>query len=366
MMKIRNNKYQFLSSTMKGLGMLLAIFISLSACKKDDFDPFNPSLPEPPIEEPARPGSIGIIGDTSDVKTATQGGVVIMGGSTDVDAAFQWMINRSGGGDVVIIRASGTDAYNSYVNKLGKVNSVETLKIDSRKLADNDGVSRIVRNAEMLFIAGGDQSDYTEYWKGTKLMDAINYLMNEKKVPVGGTSAGAAVLGNYYYSGERASVTSAAALGNPYSRDITLYKDDFLRTPFLQNVVTDQHFSQRERQGRTAVFLGRIMTDWNKTPFAVAVDERTAVCIDEAGKAEVKGSNKAFFIKTFSNRLPEVFEANKSVTWNHDGKALRVFEIAGGVAGNSFDMVSFEPENSSGLSSTWWSVIAGKMFFITD
>jgi hypothetical protein len=35
-----------------------------------------------------------------------------MGGGTDVDAAFQWMCQRSGGGDFLVIRATGTDAYN--------------------------------------------------------------------------------------------------------------------------------------------------------------------------------------------------------------------------------------------------------------
>src|ERR1700712_3789411 len=108
---------------------------------------------------------MGIIGDTADVKTPTRGGSVLMGGGKDVDAAFKWMINRSGGGDVVIIRASGTAAYNPYIFGLGKVNSVETLKIDSRELANNDTVVRIIRNAEMLFIAGGDQSNYMKYWK---------------------------------------------------------------------------------------------------------------------------------------------------------------------------------------------------------
>ena len=39
-------------------------------------------------------------------------GLVIMGGGTDVDAAFQWMCERAGGGDFVVIRTTGTDAYN--------------------------------------------------------------------------------------------------------------------------------------------------------------------------------------------------------------------------------------------------------------
>lgn len=131
-----------------------------------------------------RPSSLGIIGDTTDVKTFTKNGIVLMGGGKDVDAAFKWMIEKSGGGNAVIIRASGTDAYNKYVYNLGKLHSVETLKIDSRVLADNDTVIRIIRNAEMLWIAGGDQSNYMNYWKGTKTAEAINYLINKKRFPL--------------------------------------------------------------------------------------------------------------------------------------------------------------------------------------
>lgn len=343
---------------MQRLTILFFVIYLLVACgKKDVPNPFDPTTPQPTNPSP-RPASIGIVGDTTDIKTATRSGIVIMGGGADVDAAFRWMIERSGGGDVVIIRASGTDAYNSYVNGLGRVNSVETLKIDSRRLADDEGVARIIRNAEMLFIAGGDQADYTGYWKGTKVMAAINYLLTEKKVPVGGTSAGAAILGQYYFSAERGGVDSPEALGNPYAQKITLGRDDFLRAPFMQNVITDQHFSQRDRQGRTAVFLGRIMKDWNQAPRAIAVDERTAVCIDEDGKAEVLGSNKAFFVQTDAAKAPETFAANSSVTWNHGGEALRVSSISAGSA-NRFNMNTFEAENTTGLEKWWWSVMSG-------
>jgi len=58
-----------------------------------------------------RTASLGIIGDTAEVRTRTKTGVVLMGGGKDVDAAFKWMIGKSGGGNVVIIRASGTNAF---------------------------------------------------------------------------------------------------------------------------------------------------------------------------------------------------------------------------------------------------------------
>ena len=342
----------------KNFYLLLTIAL-FTGCSKSDPNPFDNHKPPSTGGQASRPASIGIVGDSTDVQTTTKSGIVIMGGGTDVDAAFQWMINRSGGGDVVIIRATGTDAYNPYVNKLGKVNSVETLKIDSRKLADDDGVARIIRNAELLFIAGGDQSDYTGYWKGTKVMTAINYLLTEKKVPVGGTSAGAAILGNYYFSAERGGIESPEALTNPYAQRITISKDDFLKAPFLQNVITDQHFTQRDRQGRLAVFLGRILQDWGKTPYGIAVDEATAVCIDETGMAQVVGRNKAFFLKTEAAKKPETFEANKAVTWNNDGKAIQVSAISATAGNNKFNMSTFEPDNTSGLEKFWWSVVSG-------
>src|SRR5699024_9900316 len=105
-------------------------------------------------------------------------------------------------------RASGTDAYNKYIYGLGKVNSVETLLINSRSIANDEGIVQTIRNAEMLFIAGGNQSDYMTYWKDTKTSEALNYLMNEKKIPLGGTSAGSAILGGLYFSGENGSITS--------------------------------------------------------------------------------------------------------------------------------------------------------------
>lgn len=337
------------------LTLLITILIG---CKKtEDRNPFAPNAPKASV----RTASLGIIGDSSDVKTVTKAGLVIMGGGNDVDAAFRWMIARSGGGDIVVIRATGTDAYNEYVRSLGNIHSVETLKIDSRTLANDPKVAHVIRNAEMLFIAGGDQSDYVNYWKGTKVMDAINYLLQEKKVPVGGTSAGAAIFGNYYYAAEKGGVDSPEALANPYYEKITLRKDDFLKVPYLEKIITDQHFSQRNREGRLAVFLGRILMDWNKDINAIAVDEKTAVCIDENGIATVFGNNKAFFLKTTLANKPEVFKEGNSMTWNNGGKAMRASAIEGTVQNNKFDIHNFEPIGTIGWNHNWWFINSGSL-----
>src|SRR6188768_1184133 len=58
------------------------------------------------------------VGNPNDIVTAVSPGVVLMGGGTDVDAAFQWMCSKAGNGDFLVIRATGTDAYNPYIQDL--------------------------------------------------------------------------------------------------------------------------------------------------------------------------------------------------------------------------------------------------------
>ena len=335
--------------------LLVQTLLSCAAVKQDTT-----------IKYPNRPASLGIIGDTADVKTPTKAGMVMMGGGKDVDAAFKWMINRSGGGDVVIIRASGTPAYNPYINELGKVNSVETLKIDSRELANNDTVAGIIRHAEMLFIAGGDQSNYMKYWKGTKTMDAINYLLSTKHVPVGGTSAGCAILGGIYYSGEGGSLTADSALANPYDKLVTLYNNDFLHAPFLRNVITDQHYVTRSRQGRHVVFLSRIIQNWHIPAKGIAADERTAVCMDDKGQAVVFGSSKAYFLLPDLKKPAEVCAPGQPLTWNRNNRAIKVYEIQGSATGaGHFDVAGFDANKATGGTWQWWWVNGGKLNGLT-
>src|SRR5256885_12399752 len=58
------------------------------------------------------------VGNPNDVTTSTTAGTVLMGGGTDVDAAFQWMCQRSGNAAFLGIRTTGTNAYNPYIQQL--------------------------------------------------------------------------------------------------------------------------------------------------------------------------------------------------------------------------------------------------------
>src|SRR6185369_7495087 len=129
------------------------------------------------------------VGDPTNVVLAqpNKPAMVLMGGGPDVDAAFAWMIKKSGGGNFVVIRSRGTDAYNPYIYAMGGVQSVETLVIPSRDAANDPFVLQRIRGAEALFIAGGDQSDYINFWEGTPVQAAIQELASHN-IPIGGTS----------------------------------------------------------------------------------------------------------------------------------------------------------------------------------
>lgn len=302
-----------------------------------------------------------IVGDAADVTRTTSGGTVLMGGGTDVDAAFQWMITKSGGGDFVILRAAGTDGYNSYVyTDLGGVNSCETLIIASRADANDPVVEQKIRNAEAVFIAGGDQANYVNFWEGTRVEDALNYLINTKKVPLGGTSAGCAIQGKTYFSAVNGTITTAQALANPYNSLLTLGRNNFLNNSYLDNTITDTHFNNPDRRGRLVTFLARMSKDFGGQPKGIGVDEQTAVCIDQNGSARVYGTGTAFFLRQrTSTGTPERCVSGSSLDWYRSKQAVSVYKITGSTSGaGPFSLTSW---SGSGGSSQFYYVDYGTL-----
>jgi cyanophycinase len=250
------------------------------------------------------------VGNSHDVTTQTRGGFALMGGGDDLDIAFRWMCDLSGGGDFLVLRATGSDDYNDYVRKLCKVNSVATLVIPDRQAAQNPIVASRIRQAEALFIAGGDQSNYIKYWQGTPVTEAVQELI-ARGVPVGGTSAGEAVLGEYVFSAMNDSVESEETLKDPFNKRVTIARG-FLKIPHVENTILDQHFIAREREGRLLGFMARIATD-NKLREVrgIGVDEKSAVLMLPIGIVEVVGrTHGAYFYRATSQP-----SSRKPLTW---------------------------------------------------
>lgn len=303
-----------------------------------------------------------LTGNAADVTTNHQAGVCLMGGNSEQTEAMKWFLNQAHGGDVVVLRASGSDGYNNYFySQLGvSINSVRTFVIHNTNGAVDPYVLEKVANAEAIWFAGGDQYDYVNYFKDNAMEDALNAFINTKKGVIGGLSAGMAIMGSAYFSAENGVLESDAALLNPYHARATVGYNDFLEVPFLEDVIADSHFANRNRQGRISVFLARFAEDNHRRSFGIASDENTAITINTDGKAIVYGSGSAYFLQAncTNSYTPETIVKFQPLTWKRGGEAIKVYKIPGNITGsNYFDLSDWE----TGNGGTWqnWSVDAG-------
>jgi cyanophycinase len=221
--------------------------------------------------------------------------LALMGGGGSVDAAYRAIVDHAGRGHIVILRAVDDDSFDpedgdygiSFATTWGPVTSAETITFHNRQAAHDPRVLAALRGADGIFIAGGDQSNYIRYWKGTPVQEALNAHVRANR-PIGGSSAGLAILGHYSYPClDSVSMESKVALPDPFSSGVML-ESDFMHFPGLEQVITDSHFSERSRLGRLIVFLARL----NQGPaqpaiFGLGIDEKTALLIDGTGHAQL-------------------------------------------------------------------------------
>src|ERR1700728_3259650 len=274
--------------------------------------------------------------------------VVLLGGHGDVDEATSFLCRHSGGGELVVLRASGADDYNSEFQSACPGNSVVTLVITSREGANDPFVAEKIRKAHAIFIAGGDQSNYVKYWTGNAVQKEINEDV-KRGVPIGGSSAGLAVQGEFVFDSMLDTVKSPEALANPYDPRVTLLRD-FLSIPVLKSIITDSHFSQRERMGRSLAFLARIVQDgWAPEAHGIGVDETTAVLVEADGHAKVVGKNSAYLM-TLDHR-PELCAPGKPLTALH----IKVIKLS---AGDNFDLKTW---TATGGTAFEVNVVDGKL-----
>lgn len=305
-------------------------------------------------------------GSSNNITSNPQGGVCLMGGATENDNAMKWFLSRADGGDILVLRASGSDGYNDYFyEQLGvELNSVESIVFHEAAASNEEYIQDKINQAEAIWFAGGDQWKYISYWKGTVIDTLIRKAVSERNIVIGGTSAGMAILGQHVFSAMNGTVTSEEVLANPFHSDIHI-ASDFLMLDFLKDVVTDTHYDNPDRKGRHMVFMAHALLSHGSVR-GIACDEYTSVCIDESGIAKVFGAypeydDNAYFLQVncnISENVPEVWQEGKPITWNKNKSAIKVYKVKGTTIGiNHFDMNNW----TSGSGGFWenWSIEQG-------
>lgn len=306
-----------------------------------------------------------LTGSSEDAMVEPEFGLCMMGGGIEHDEAMKWFLQKANGGDVVVLRASGSNGYNNYMyNQLGvSLNSVETIVFHSVDASFDEYVLTRLNGAEAIWIAGGDQEDYINYWKGTPVQDAINELLNERGGAVGGTSAGMAILGQGYFTGINGSATSAIAMNNPFHYTVNLGWNDFIEAPFLGNTITDSHLNERNRYGRLMTFMARLIVENNLESIrGIGANQHVAVAIDQDGKARVFGDypqySDEFMYFLRSNcevdQAPEVIQSGIPLTWNRSQKAVKVYKVPATSTGENFFSLSDWETGHGGEWQNWY------------
>lgn len=258
----------------------------------------------PRPEKPA--GLISVIIGNSEDKAVelTDGPVaILMGGGPEVDRAFEkYAYPTIKGGDIVVLRTDKIGGYNPYLYEQivkGELqpDSVETIQLDTQEQANSDYAAWAIETAEMVWIAGGDQSAYLAAWRGTRSQEALQKVWNKGGV-LGGTSAGLAVLGEFVYDpGATEAAISTESIANPYNKGTTI-SDRFLDIPWLDNTITETHFRNRDRMGRTLGFMAILRQD-ERTPQirALCISEDSCITITKDGIGHVDAQQDVFILQ---------------------------------------------------------------------
>jgi cyanophycinase len=214
-----------------------------------------------------------------------RGTVIVVGGGSMGPEIFSQFIAAAGGPDALIIdvpNAGGADSYGQDAAgtrgwKAAGAKNIYVLFTRDRKIADSDSFVAVLKKAGGIWFEGGRQFHLVEDYGGTKTEQAFRDVLARGGV-VGGSSAGASILGDFLVRG--------APSSNNRIMDYPGYQKGFA---YLKNVGIDQHVVARERLPDLA---DSIVTKHPKL-LAISEDEGTAWVV-KGDTATIIGRNKAF------------------------------------------------------------------------
>jgi cyanophycinase len=220
-----------------------------------------------------------------------QGYICAVGGGSEGTndwnrAPYSWIVEKADSGKIVVLSVNDETTWiPDYFESLG-ASSAYNLRINSRTLADSQAMYDSIVAADGIFIKGGNQYNYINYWKGTLTEEAIKVVFNRGGV-VSGTSAGAMVLGEHDLSAKYGTYYPDDALPNPFISQSHV-ESDFLK--LIPGVLFDTHVIERARQGRMVPLFVKLQSDGINDATIVGIDDRTAICISPDGTGTVMGS----------------------------------------------------------------------------
>jgi cyanophycinase len=264
-------------------------------------------------------------------RRVSQGPVMPIGGAEETEPGgevLERFVDLAGGKNacIAIIPTASDDpqrsgeGYAKLFCELG-AKKADWLRVEQRADANAEEALALLREATGIYITGGDQARLVRLLVGTLVMECIR-MRNADGVIVAGTSAGASILSALMMAGGTGiggdSNGAAARKG---------MVDVVAGFGLLQDIIVDQHFSQRGRMGRLlSVFAG--------TPglIGIGLDEDTAVLMDREGTLEALGSNMVTIVDG-RDTVSDYFDRQNGEVLTITGSSLHVL-----ADGRQFDL----------------------------
>jgi cyanophycinase len=212
-----------------------------------------------------------------------RGTLVVVGGGSLGPEIYRTFIDAAGGPEALILvvpNASGADSMSPNAGQAWRNNgarNVQVLFTKDRRVADSDSFTAPIRRAGGVWFEGGRQFRLVQDYGGTKTEREFMAVLERGGV-VGGSSAGATILGDFMVRG--------APSNNNTIMDYPGYQTAF---GYLRGVAVDQHVVARSRLPDLA---DSIVTRYPDL-LGISEDEGTAWVI-RGDTGRIIGRSKAF------------------------------------------------------------------------
>jgi cyanophycinase len=209
------------------------------------------------------------------------GSLVVVGGGTIAPDILTKFIDLAGGQDAPIVfvpTANGLDpqpatlAEANILRKAGATNITILHTID-RKTADSAEFVAPLLKARGIWFGGGRQWHLVDSYLDTRTEREFKAVLDRGGV-IGGSSAGATIIGSYLVRGAREGNTVMMAPG---------YEKGF---GYMRGVAVDQHLLKRKRENDMVAVV-----DAHPELLGIGIDEQTAIIV-QGDKFEVMGPSK--------------------------------------------------------------------------
>lgn len=209
------------------------------------------------------------------------GTLVVVGGAMQSEEIYRRFIELAGGPNapiVLIPTAAGDDEYDDSYAGLAAwrehgARNLTVLHTTDPTTADTEDFVRPLTRASAVFFFGGRQWRLVEAYAGTRTEVELRRVLERGGV-IGGTSAGASVLGSYLVRGD--TETNEVIMGD--------YEVGF---GYLRGVAIDQHVLRRNRHFDMLELL-----DAHPDLLGIGLDEDTAIVV-RGDRFEVIGESYA-------------------------------------------------------------------------